>query len=579
MKKCNAALLTGVLILLFLGVAFLLATQRDTTSPKALFERLELALDRRNAGLPEAERAILTKKPGAMNFRENHIESYILYKGYGDSIILKDGLCLGIDVVGKETRVDLNLAFGEKKDWSPEEGFRLFQSLSEEIAQICSLGPDQRRALAERVTAMIKGYAAGEKVAWSQEEMQMTRTGETPRWTCMSNTFVLTDSTQRWSFSTSITIGDKPKATFTQKWIPQWLLTWLRGGVTVEWLYPPTYSYTPFGRGDFSEGRVWVSEQDYGPWTLLDDKGNILKKDFEAFLIGQYENGIARFAVESERKSLTGFLDRSGDVVSPPQDYGILGGSYGDGLISKQDESGRFGFVDLDGKWVISPDYASVWFFREGRAAVIKEKSGKWGFIDKSGDVAIDFKFDLAFMFSHNMALVQVDSKYGVIDPQGNWIAEPTYENMVSYRWSNLIALEKDGKVGFIDSKGKVAIDFQFPSQSQSKNQWGGLYHFEDGYASVILKDFGGDKQEFGIIDETGKVVFKTGETPGRVWNGFLFDRDEEGIPALVDEKGNRHPFPPDFKYPPVQISPTKDGIFTYRDEKSQKMGYFTIDK
>ena len=255
MKKWGTILRVGIAVLLLLGIAFILASQRDTTSPKVIFERLESVLDRRNAGLPEAERAILTKKPGAMNFRENHIESYIHYKGYGDSIILADGLQLGIDAENGETLVNLSLAFGEKKDWSPEEGLRLFRYLSEEIAQICSLDPEQRQTLAGRVETVIKGFAAGEKVTESQDEIQMAGAGETPRWTCGSNMITLTDSTSHWFLSTTITISDKPKQIDVKAWIPQWFQTWLRGDVTVKWLYPPSYYTSSFG-GDFSEGRV-----------------------------------------------------------------------------------------------------------------------------------------------------------------------------------------------------------------------------------------------------------------------------------------------------------------------------------
>ena len=51
---------------------------------------------------------------------------------------------------------------------------------------------------------------------------------------------------------------------------------------------------------------------------------------------------------------------------------------------------------------------------------------GRWGFIRPDGSVAIEPRFDVAWDFSHGLALVGIDGKYGYIDSSGSYIWEPT---------------------------------------------------------------------------------------------------------------------------------------------------------
>ena len=101
--------------------------------------------------------------------------------------------------------------------------------------------------------------------------------------------------------------------------------------VAIQWLYPPKYH-----RGNnFSEGRAWVQEKRDGPWTLLDDLGQVLKNDFQASYIDQYVNGYAGFK-PLDNENQYGLLDRSGDVVlmRDTREAGLPW--HGDDLVTKK---------------------------------------------------------------------------------------------------------------------------------------------------------------------------------------------------------------------------------------------------
>lgn len=79
----------------------------------------------------------------------------------------------------------------------------------------------------------------------------------------------------------------------------------------------------------------------------------------------------------------------------------------------------------------IAPKYDNARTFSEGLAAV--KKDGKWGYVDKDDKVVIDFKYDIAYSFSENKAIVGIEKEIeeygekvtrrylGVIDKNDNY--------------------------------------------------------------------------------------------------------------------------------------------------------------
>ena len=215
--------------------------------------------------------------------------------------------------------------------------------------------------------------------------------------------------------------------------------------IAIKWLYPPIY----YQGTDFSEGRVWVKEQvdnpsviEYengpesmnivdAPWTLLDDKGNVLKRGFVAEDIGEYRAGFTWLVLPNGE---VGVGDRSGNVVFRYGDGGEWYPLDGSGLFTKKGEDNLYGFADIKGKWVIPPRYEGAMRFQEGLCGV--KKGGKWGVIDKTGRVTIGFKFGEieASGFWNGVCHVRmfkkannIDGRSGLIDKRGRWILEPIY--------------------------------------------------------------------------------------------------------------------------------------------------------
>ena len=158
---------------------------------------------------------------------------------------------------------------------------------------------------------------------------------------------------------------------------------------------------------------------------------------------------------------------------------------------ARREKKGLWGYVDIDLKWIIEPQFATVGEFHEGLAAVSKS-GGQWGFIDKTGKTVIQPTFKDALDFSEGLAPVLSGDKWGYADKTGKVTITPTFD----YAWpfsEGMARVLVGGKQGFIDKTGKMVVQPQF------RPAW----DFSMGLARVAV-----DAKE-GYIDKTGKYVWE----------------------------------------------------------------------
>jgi hypothetical protein len=393
-------------------------------------------------------------------------------------------------------------------------------------------------------------------------------------------------------------------------------------GFEFEWLIRPANLRSTSG-----EGRTWVGKRGSDVWTLYDENWNVLKDDFKAKDIRKYEQGFARYQIEG---FAYGFLNLSGDVVSPPMKYGTSA-FYGDGLICKEGENRLYGFVNLDGEWVVPAEYENkegVLKFVDGFAHVRKnkkegvidkkgnwvippeyddisghsggfrdglidvKKDSKWGYFDEHGRKVIDFMFDEAEEFAGGSAIVRSNSLYGLIDKSGDFIVEPVYEGFVRPKRESpdLIAVAKEGKIGFIDRKGNVVIDFKYRYFKQNIQSLSGhsipywANAFINGRAVVILDEL--EYLSIVVIDEAGNMIFRVdGIGSGSVLDiprgDYFLMRTKQNGYCVYDRDGRKYNLSRHLKsYRDYIVQNIANSIFLVSEienEKIVKTGFFRL--
>ena len=85
------------------------------------------------------------------------------------------------------------------------------------------------------------------------------------------------------------------------------------------------------------------------------------------------------------------------------------------------------------------------------------KRNDKWGFVNHNGKEICPFKYDSVLPFLMGTATVSIANQWGVIDDNGKEIV-PVYYDKAFYFSYELAQVIKNGKTGFVNKRGEVAI-------------------------------------------------------------------------------------------------------------------------
>ncbi len=238
----------------------------------------------------------------------------------------------------------------------------------------------------------------------------------------------------------------------------------------------------PYGFGlDFNQGRAIVMKD-----PMKDTRSGVIDKDgqwiVEPAYVGlmPFSEGRA-FGLSNDGETI--IIDFSGNVKKPP----LCGGTfYSEGLASGSKNCDlplgkrKYGFIDFEGNWIISPRYELPSFFNNGMASV--KLNGKFGFIDKSGNIRVKPVYDRAGKFSDGLAPVGMNN-LNALNPS----EDGTNRSFAELKERT----QKVGRFGYINADGEVVIDFKFHAASE----------FNEGLGKVTLNG------KTGFINTQGKIV------------------------------------------------------------------------
>lgn len=248
----------------------------------------------------------------------------------------------------------------------------------------------------------------------------------------------------------------------------------------------------------FSEGCASVRLANL--WGYINSKGDWAIKPYFIECSGFHEGKALTSIIEREdRQTYPTYINHQRDVLFA-LDPREIGWNFCEGLVRVRsfDMSGAaYGWKDSTGAWVIKPKYTAATDFNEGEAAMMS--GSKWGFVDKKGNEVIPPKYDDAYQYNEDIAFVKMGNEFQYIDKKGNTVFKAPFEDIDRLCHQGLIAVRKDGKMGFINKKGKLVIKPQFDNSQ--------FTHFTEGLAPVMVKENG--KELWGYINRKGKLKIK----------------------------------------------------------------------
>lgn len=216
-----------------------------------------------------------------------------------------------------------------------------------------------------------------------------------------------------------------------------------------------------------------------------------------------------------------GLINHDGEVILKPVYDSI--DDFSDGL-AKIKKGGKYGYVNADGEVVAKPVYTKGSQFNDGYAVV--KKKGKWGIINEKGEEVVKPIYD---MINSGTGDDDGANRGSNIELSLEYLSEPVFSN-------GLVPVEKDGKWGFVNTKGKVVIKFIYEDARPfseglaavyNGDKWGYInkkgkwvikpafssaYNFSDGFAEVFKKATADSKWDTNhLINKKGKVIAETG--------------------------------------------------------------------
>lgn len=198
---------------------------------------------------------------------------------------------------------------------------------------------------------------------------------------------------------------------------------------------------------------------------------------------------------------------------------------------AKSNGTGKYGYINENGDFVIAAQYDAAYDFYCERAMV--QAGGKYYFIDTNGNIINSTGFDSAEKFSNNYARVQKDGVWGLIDKSGNFVIQPTYYALGDVATNGLLAfqLQSGGKWGIINTNNERVINPEY--------NW--VRKFNNGVACVQ------SGSKYGAINAEGKWVIaptydELKSIPGKDLIRFqekASDNSSSPLYGIMDHNGN----------------------------------------
>ena len=223
------------------------------------------------------------------------------------------------------------------------------------------------------------------------------------------------------------------------------------------WMINPAFEAAE----DFSDGNVVAAVMLNKRWGAINSKGTVVVEPIFEF---------SSQAVEAYFQQLES-KDQNSEWI----------------LVVKDIESGKFGFANCKGVWVIKPQYDVATDFTDysyKRYSTVK-KDEKWGCISDKGELVVKTVFetqdqatDAGYQWHKNeplgVWLYPAQTKEGIwgyVNYRGNWAIKPIFEyaqEFVGDRYNRCAVVKIDGSWGCVDDRGKYVVDPKFPFAGQA---------------------------------------------------------------------------------------------------------------
>lgn len=200
---------------------------------------------------------------------------------------------------------------------------------------------------------------------------------------------------------------------------------------------------------DFKQSHATASIGD--KYFVLDTKGTEIPVQGEGIVeVKRFSEKLAPFKTANKKM---GFIGVDGKVAIAPQYEGV--GYFSAGLAWARTDDKKVGYINAKGEWVIQPLYTQGKDFDQSGMTLVKDGES-WQYISKAGTV-VKKDVENPEAFSEGLAAAKKEGKLGFLDSKGEWAISPQFEASRDFK-NGFAAAKQNGKWGFINTKGEWVI-------------------------------------------------------------------------------------------------------------------------
>ncbi|MEB8345782.1 WG repeat-containing protein [Flavobacteriaceae bacterium KMM 6898] len=178
-----------------------------------------------------------------------------------------------------------------------------------------------------------------------------------------------------------------------------------------------------------------------------------------------------------------GFVNQDGDTIIPLNKYKFLNPIDEEGMILGEN-NGKRGYINIVQDTLIPFKYEDLSVFSNGLAPA--KLNGKYGFIDRKGKVIIPFEYETeSHFYKCGLAKARKNNKYGFIDKSGKVIVPLEFDKVRDNKADELVCALKNGKWAFFSCEGKQLTEFEFDQITESPYSESSYTYFESGLCLI----------------------------------------------------------------------------------------------
>lgn len=287
-------------------------------------------------------------------------------------------------------------------------------------------------------------------------------------------------------------------------------------------IIPAQYEALGWSEGKFSVTSNVLGYRLNGLWGLLTLSNTRVTKPEYSSIVPRSSLFIATRTDQRTLHQTKGILDATGKVIIPFQYQGLEINGLRVITVQKVGSHYRYGLTDLDHKTILPLKFTNIYPLGSLRYAVVND-NGKSAIFSDSGSPITDFRIDSISAYRDNAAIVYDNNLKGVIDRDGNFIADPVYRDVEIK--SGEIRIRKPDQWLFVTARHEVLKQVAADSVTAISNKYykrklNEKYQVFDqelkplnGTDAEYLKPFGQDKAifrrdgRFGIMQLSGKII------------------------------------------------------------------------